>query len=292
MYIARGMDDLSCASLFETRQHHGGGVLYWLSPSTMCLSVRQAICLPCSGSGGCPCSCNYATDSTCQCRDLAQALNVTITKSAVYASYPLIYQQAFNYQPYEARWQNMACLYITVGHPCLPILHARTLPGLCGGLTMIWDCCHHSLHSMMQALTRLRQLHGLPGQRPFHNINVLLQAIIRTGGSNPITSCDDDPLSTTPTCGWATNADGNNVYASQGFCCSCTTSALAAATLTSGTNQRDIQASPEPSQPPRVMLVLTPACMVCRSHVMLPGREPRAERHLSRALPLQRLGPT
>lgn len=55
----------------------------------------------CSGSSGCPCHCNYATDSTCQCRDLAQMLNVTVTKSAVYASYPLIYQQAFNYQPYE-----------------------------------------------------------------------------------------------------------------------------------------------------------------------------------------------
>ena len=58
-------------------------------------------CLVCSGSGGCPCSCNYAVDSGCQCRDLAEALDVTITKTAVYASYPLIYQQAFNYQPYE-----------------------------------------------------------------------------------------------------------------------------------------------------------------------------------------------
>lgn len=67
-----------------------------------------------------------------------------------------------------------------------------------------------------------------------------MQAIIRTGGGNPITSCNDDPLSTAPTCGWATDASGNNVYASQGFCCSCTSSALAAATLTSGTNQRDI----------------------------------------------------
>ena len=58
-------------------------------------------CLVCSGSGKCPCPCNYAVDATCQCRNLAEALNVTITKSAVYASYPLIYQQAFNYQPYE-----------------------------------------------------------------------------------------------------------------------------------------------------------------------------------------------
>ena len=75
----------------------------------------------CSGSGGCPCSCNYATDSTCQCRDLAQALNVTITKSAVYASYPLLYQQAFNYQPYEVRLQGMALPYL-VGPCCLAIV--------------------------------------------------------------------------------------------------------------------------------------------------------------------------
>ena len=76
--------------------------------------------------------------------------------------------------------------------------------------------------------------------RTSHGISVPMQAIIRTGGGNPITSCNDDPLSATPTCGWATDASGNNVYASQGFCCSCTSSALAAATITSGTNQRDI----------------------------------------------------
>lgn len=77
-------------------------------------------------------------------------------------------------------------------------------------------------------------------QRRFLAINEVLamQAIIRTGGSNPITTCNDDPFATAPTCGWATDSNGNNIYASQGFCCSCTTSALAAATFTSGTNQR------------------------------------------------------
>ena len=68
--------------------------------------------------------------------------------------------------------------------------------------------------------------------------SVHAQAIIRTGGNNPISSCDDNPFSTAPTCGWAIDGNGNNVYASQGFCCSCTSSALAAATFTSGTNQR------------------------------------------------------
>lgn len=57
--------------------------------------------LQCSGSNGCPCTCNYATDPTCQCRDLAEAINVTITKSPVYTAYPLTYQQAYNFNPTE-----------------------------------------------------------------------------------------------------------------------------------------------------------------------------------------------
>ena len=93
-----------------------------------------------------------------------------------------------------------------------------------------WTRCKPSLHSHSSVVCM--------DEGTSHGIIVLLQAIIRTGGGNPITSCNDDPLSTTPTCGWATDANGNNVYASQGFCCSCTSSALAAATLTSGTNQR------------------------------------------------------
>ncbi|KAK9858858.1 hypothetical protein WJX84_008886 [Apatococcus fuscideae] len=60
--------------------------------------------VPCIGStnGKCPCSCNYATDPTCTCRDLAQTINVTLTKTPVYAVYPLTYVQSFNSKPYEA----------------------------------------------------------------------------------------------------------------------------------------------------------------------------------------------
>lgn len=79
------------------------GWLRCMPQSLSCFAVR-------SGSSGCPCTCNYATDSTCQCRDLAETLNVTITKSAVYASYPLIYQQAFNYQPYEVGMLSLCAL--------------------------------------------------------------------------------------------------------------------------------------------------------------------------------------
>ena len=64
-----------------------------------------------------------------------------------------------------------------------------------------------------------------------------MQEIIRTGGSNPITTCNDGPFSSNPTCGWALDANGSEIYASQGFCCSCPSSALVAATFTSGTSQ-------------------------------------------------------
>ena len=57
--------------------------------------------MPCSSDGTCPCTCNYATDASCTCRDLAQSINVTLTKTAVYNTYPLTYVQAFNYAPYE-----------------------------------------------------------------------------------------------------------------------------------------------------------------------------------------------
>lgn len=61
----------------------------------------QIVCWACSSDGNCPCTCNYATDIGCTCRDLAQSVNVTITKTPVYATYPLTYQQAFNFKPYE-----------------------------------------------------------------------------------------------------------------------------------------------------------------------------------------------
>ena len=81
------------------------------------------------------------------------------------------------------------------------------------------------------------------------------QAIIRTGGGNPISSCVDDPFSASPTCGWATDAKGNNIYASQGFCCACSSSAIAAATFTSGTNQ-----GPSLSTPRRPYAILSFRC--------------------------------
>lgn len=55
----------------------------------------------CSEDGRCPCSCDYVTDPTCGCRDIAGGLNVSLTKTPVYATYPLLYARSFNAKPYE-----------------------------------------------------------------------------------------------------------------------------------------------------------------------------------------------
>lgn len=56
------------------------------------------------------------------------------------------------------------------------------------------------------------------------------QLIIKTGGST-MTACNDQPTAANPTCGWAVDQSGARIPASQGFCCSCTSSQLLAATV-------------------------------------------------------------
>lgn len=64
-------------------------------------SVVLLLC--CSEDGKCPCSCDYVTDPTCGCRDIAGGVNVSLTKTPVYATYPLLYTRSFNAKPYEVR---------------------------------------------------------------------------------------------------------------------------------------------------------------------------------------------
>ncbi|GIL53994.1 hypothetical protein Vafri_9547 [Volvox africanus] len=54
-----------------------------------------------SPDGNCPCSCNAATDPNCSCRDLQAPMRVSLTKSALWASYSLQYVNSFNWKPYE-----------------------------------------------------------------------------------------------------------------------------------------------------------------------------------------------
>ena len=64
--------------------------------------------LLCSEDGRCPCSCDYVTDPTCGCRDIAGGLNVSLTKTPVYATYPLLYARSFNAKPYEVHLTRQA----------------------------------------------------------------------------------------------------------------------------------------------------------------------------------------
>ena len=114
-----------------------------------------------------------------------------------------------------------------------------------------------------------------------------MQEIIRTGGSNPITTCDDGPFSSDPTCGWALDANGTELYASQGFCCSCPSSALVAATFTSGTDQGTasssilhecLQSSPARVNLPIPQYLCQPGLLLCMPLVSF-SRSHASQRH-------------
>lgn len=77
----------------------------------LCLLPRH------SPDGSCPCPCNYQTDTGCTCRDLQSSISISLSKSTVWASYPMEYLQTFNYKPYEAvvRPSNNVCLVRLLG---------------------------------------------------------------------------------------------------------------------------------------------------------------------------------
>ncbi|GBF95275.1 hypothetical protein Rsub_08306 [Raphidocelis subcapitata] len=101
----------------------GGQQLSCAQKLVMALSVDSGdavatssleLTLGCIGSptGACPCPCDYASDLGCQCRDLTSPLRVNITKSPLWASYPLQYLQPFNWKPTEGvvRPKDAVCL--------------------------------------------------------------------------------------------------------------------------------------------------------------------------------------
>lgn len=54
-----------------------------------------------SPTGQCPCPCVYSEDPSCLCRDLKQSISIGITKTPVFALYPLSQPKMFNGRPYE-----------------------------------------------------------------------------------------------------------------------------------------------------------------------------------------------
>ena len=118
----------------------------------------------CSPTGQCPCPCDYTADASCTCRNLAHKLSVGVTKSAVFASYPLTYVKKFNGRPYEVgaggqpgggsmpcwkwRWvqrrqgarreRGRRCMRRAC-HPCLRSVAARAKgAGLGGAAAALW----------------------------------------------------------------------------------------------------------------------------------------------------------
>lgn len=57
--------------------------------------------LGCSEDGACPCSCDYAVDQGCACRDLVGPVLFTMDKSTVHALYPLTFIKNTPLDPYE-----------------------------------------------------------------------------------------------------------------------------------------------------------------------------------------------
>lgn len=55
----------------------------------------------CVGSTECPCPCDRATNASCTCYNLDNAVRVAVTKTPAYASYPLTYVQRVDGHPWE-----------------------------------------------------------------------------------------------------------------------------------------------------------------------------------------------
>lgn len=71
------------------------------APQLLRCRAASRLLAVCSGSGGCPCTCEYGADTACQCRSLPQPLNITLTKTPAVIAYPLTYQRSFDAQPTE-----------------------------------------------------------------------------------------------------------------------------------------------------------------------------------------------
>lgn len=146
---------------------------------------------------------------------------MTVTKSPVYATYPLIYEKSFNSKPYEVnsafpsccalplpldRTASDALLLWWIGGRLAQYLRPRALAVMCetdSGVPLplvsilLWSC-----------FDPLRCL-----VVPFYDFVyfvLVAQAFISTGGHSD-TSCSDGDLAALPTCGWSKDNAGKNI---------------------------------------------------------------------------------
>ncbi|KAL4528472.1 hypothetical protein Ndes2437A_g03041 [Nannochloris sp. 'desiccata'] len=90
-----GTDALDCAKKIVVTLALENNRLY----QTESLNFNLA-CID-SPTGQCPCPCHHAYDPSCTCRDLRRVISVAVTKSPVFAVYPLSQPRTFNGRPYE-----------------------------------------------------------------------------------------------------------------------------------------------------------------------------------------------
>jgi len=64
-----------------------------------------------SPTGQCPCPCDYNNDPGCLCRDLRRSVNIGVTKTPVYALYPVSQPRTFNGRPYEVICMSICYIY-------------------------------------------------------------------------------------------------------------------------------------------------------------------------------------
>ncbi|KXZ55774.1 hypothetical protein GPECTOR_2g1324 [Gonium pectorale] len=104
--IADGVtEELNCANKLVVTLTVGNGQSLRTEDLEFSLSCIN------SPDGQCPCSCSPQLDPGCACRDLAAPLRVSLTKSPLWASYPLQYLASFNWKPKEVilRPSNAVC---------------------------------------------------------------------------------------------------------------------------------------------------------------------------------------
>lgn len=168
-----------------------------------------------SPTGRCPCPCDYARDPGCTCRDLTSPMRVALTKSRMWASYPLQFLQSFNYKPYEVvlRPSNKQCK-VGVG------TGVQLLAWRGSGQGKVTVASHST---SCQAHTRHPHPHAAPNPAP---LNMQPDPTHMQAG-------DFEP---SPTCGWYW-VRGQQVPDSQGFSCECTSGQVWEDTL-GGNNER------------------------------------------------------
>lgn len=83
----------------------------------------------------CPCSCTYGIDPGCKCQNLEEPVKISVSKTPVYASYPLTYFKSIYWKPEEKyRIPSSRKCYVRTCITTVPMLReyfVSCMPDLC-----------------------------------------------------------------------------------------------------------------------------------------------------------------